>query len=72
MVTGDGIIHGHLHGGGHQMPMVDVPEPDSIDRDGGLHRLECIQPGRVPPEIDLGVTPTGRSRDQDRDGREGF
>jgi hypothetical protein len=41
------VEHGHLYGRRHNMPLIDVPDPDVEDGDRGFGRLQCVKPGTV-------------------------
>ena len=68
------LEHRHQHGGGDDVPLVDVTEPDAVDGDRDLGRLEGVDPGggggRALPAEDLRlVAPAG---DADELGSQGL
>ena len=64
MVCRQIVEHRHQHGGGDDVPLIDVTEPDAEDGDGHLGRLEGVHPrrgrGRTLPAEDFWfVVPAG-------------
>ena len=64
----EALEHRHLHGGGDDVPLVDVTDPDAVDGERDLRGLEGVDPGRrrgrAPPAEDLRLVATTGDSDE--------
>jgi hypothetical protein len=69
VLLGHRPLHGQQHARGYHMPVVDVPNPDAVNRGGGFCSLQSIQPCRARFNVNLRST-AALARDAHRDGTE--